>query len=228
MHDVKGHVRNGRWVRPHRRRNPGGQAGGSGPSGNGTTVVLLITVTLALGGGGYLAFHEVAGVGGSKASTAGRAPSSKVKVSAEAQAGFRRAEATLVASGNKTKLAVKYETDCAAHSYGRVRTFFRSNPCTSLSRAYIQIGDSELLVAISWVQMPDTSSAESYKRLVDTPGAGNVTELSRETTLYKNIKYTDGAHTSGFHGTAVWNVQVQPVFPRPPEVVDKILADSRQ
>jgi hypothetical protein len=202
--------KDGTWVRSHWRG-----AGGAG----GAVIVAIAVGGLTLGGSGTAV---------KAGSNAGRAPVGKVKVSAEAQVGFNRAKAALEASGHKAVLKMDLGTDCAAHSYGRVHTFFRSNPCTSLSRAYIQIGDSELLVAISWVQMPDASSAASYKRLVDTPGAGDVTELSRETTLYKNIKYTDSAHTSGIHGTAVWNVQVQPVFPRPPEVVDKILADSRQ
>jgi hypothetical protein len=85
-----------------------------------------------------------------------------------------------------------------------------------------------MLVAISWVGMPDASLAERYKRLVDTPGGGNVTELSREKRLFRKISYADSAHACGIHGTAVWNVQVKPVFPRPNAMIGKILTDSWQ
>lgn len=83
-------------------------------------------------------------------------------------------------------------------------------------------------MAISWVAMPDSSSAKSYKNLVDIPGSGNVTELSREVKSYKNINFDGSAHESGLHGTDVWNVQVKPVFPATADVISKVLLDSRQ
>ena len=132
------------------------------------------------------------------------------------------------ASGYKVRLSTKFDTDCAAHSYGKVHEFFVANPCKWLARAYVQVGDAEVLVAISWVGMPDKPLAEEYKRLVDTPGAGNVTELSRGITLYRNIKYAGSARSSGVDGTAVWNVQVRPVYPRPNAMIGRILTDSRQ
>jgi hypothetical protein len=85
-----------------------------------------------------------------------------------------------------------------------------------------------MLVAISWVAMPDSSSAKAYKNLVDMPGAGNVTELSREVKPYKNIKFDGSPHESGLHGTDVWNVQVKPVFPATTDVISKVLLDSWQ
>jgi hypothetical protein len=214
MPNVRGYIkRDGTRVTAHWRRSP--------------SKLMTVAVSVVVGGTAW-AGSSPTGAGTAKSNSASRGRSSKFTVSAEAQAGFKRAEAALSASGYKASLSTKFDTDCATHSYGLVHEFLAANPCKWLARAYVQIGDSEVLVAISWVGMPNTSSAESYKRLVDTSGAGNVTELSRETKLYRKIQYAGSAHASGIHGTAVWNVQVKPVFPRPNAMIGRILIDSRQ
>jgi hypothetical protein len=160
-------------------------------------------------------------------------PESRARLSNDAipevaRAGFKQAETTLVASGYKVGLKVRFDTDCAAHSYGQVHKFFKSNPCKWLARAYVQIGDSDVLVAISWVEMASVSLAAEYKQLVDTPNAGSVTELSRDTMLYRKIDYFNSAHTSGINGVEVWNVQARPIFPKTTAEITEILIDSRQ
>jgi hypothetical protein len=210
MHDVSGHTKkDGTKVRAYRRRNPGKKA----------TIAITITV------------GTVAASGGIKAEVPSRSRSS-TKISAEAKAGFKRAEATLVANGHKVRLIATFENECVTHSYGKVHKFLQSHPCDWLARAYLQIGEPDqglILVAISWVGMPNATLATDYKRLIDTPGAGNITELSRQKRLYKNIEYSTGTtYTSGIHATAVWNVQVKPVFPASVDVINRILADSKQ
>jgi hypothetical protein len=74
----------------------------------------------------------------------------------------------------------------------------------------------------------NVASARRYKRMVDTPGTGNVTELSRDDGPYRDIRFDGKLYTSGMSGTAVWNVQVQPVGPVPLATLNKILAESRQ
>jgi hypothetical protein len=180
--------------------------------------------------GGVAIALGVTGINSLKSSTARRSKPSRA-LSVEAQAGFKRTEAALIAHGFKASLVPKFDTNCVQHSYGHVHKFFQSHPCKSLARAYIQIGEPDqglMLVAVSWVAMPDSSSAKAYKNLVDMPGAGNVTELSREVKPYKNIKFDGSAHESGLHGTDVWNVQVKPVFPTTTDVISKVLLDSRQ
>lgn len=59
--------------------------------------------------------------------------------------------------------------------------------------------------------MPDASSAAAYKKLADTGGTGNITELSRNTGPYQKVKYTGQFYASGLDGLSVWNVQMQPV-----------------
>lgn len=215
MPSIRGYVkRDGTRVTAHWRRSP--------------SKLMTVAVSVGVGVTAWAGSGPTEAGSAKSSNSSSRARESKVTLAAEAQAGFKRAEAALSAHGHKTRLSTEHDTDCAAHSYGEVHEFFVANPCEWLERAYVQIGDSEVLVAISWVGMADTSSAEKYKRLVDTPGAGNITELSRKKKLYRKITYSGGAHSSGINGTAVWNVQVKPVFPRPNAMIAGILADSRQ
>lgn len=104
--------------------------------------------------------------------------------------------------------------DCAAHSYGRVREFFRDHPCTSLRRAQFEVRDRNgdvALVPIAWVDMPTEAEARQLKTLMDTAGTGNVTELSRERGRYRTVRYTGDAYASRRDGTTVVNTQAQPV-----------------
>lgn len=214
MPKVRGYIkRDGTRVTAHWRRSP--------------SKIMTVAVSVVVGGTAW-AGSSSTGAGTAKSNSGNRGRSPRITASADAQAGFKRAQATLSASGYKARLSSKFDSDCTTHSYGKVHEFLVANPCKWLARAYVQVGDSEVLVAVSWVGMPNTSLAEKYKRVVDTPGAGNVTELSRKTKLYRKIKYAGSAHSSGIDGTAVWNVQVRPVFPRPNGMVSRILTDSRQ
>lgn len=105
-------------------------------------------------------------------------------------------------------------SDCAAHSYGAVREFFRTHPCTSLRRAQFEVRDRNgdvALVPVAWVEMPTESAARRLKELMDTGGTGNVVELSRERGRYRAVRYTGGVYASRRDGTVVVNAQAQPV-----------------
>lgn len=104
--------------------------------------------------------------------------------------------------------------DCAAHSYGQVHDFFVSHHCVLLLRATGEFRDKNrnvVLVAFSWVDMPTTGEAARLRKLVDTEGTGNVTELSRERGRYRNVRFAGLGYNSGLSEQAVWNIQVQPV-----------------
>src|SRR5207249_4903789 len=163
-------IRKGRAVRGYTRRNRGRAS--------------LITIAV---GGATLAVSVPGLMGGNavklNAGTRERSQASAGPLRLKMQAEFKRAEAALIASKFKTNLAVRFDTDCTAHSNGQVRTYFQSTPCTFLARAYIQVGepgDNLILVAISWVEMPSVASVKDLKRLIDE-GVGNITELSLET-----------------------------------------------
>lgn len=208
---VRAYIRDGIRVRSHTRRSPGRTA---------ATISVTAGIVTAT-------YSPSTGINVARSDPESRARSARA-VSIEAQAGFRRAETRLVVSGYKVRLATSFDTDCAAHSYGRVHKFFESHPCKWLARSYIQINGFEVLISISWVMMPNIHLAKRYKHLIDTPDAGNITELSRDTKLYRRIQYTTSTYISGIHGAAVWNVQVQPILPTSIATVNNILEDSRQ
>lgn len=150
---------------------------------------------------------------------------------AAAEAGFRHAAATLSAAGYQADLVVRLGGGCAANSYGQVQAFFSGHPCEWLARAYLRVRQGSTgvaLVAISWVQMPSTAQAATYKRLVDAAGTGNVTELSRVAGPDRDVTYTGLYYLSGQSGPAVWNVQAQPAGAGNAAAVRAVLGDCRQ
>jgi hypothetical protein len=128
---------------------------------------------------------------------------------------FKNARTALLAAGYKhVDVAEEYDASCEQHSYGQVEGFFKSHPCDWVVRAYLAVHDSNLgeaLVALSWVVMPNASLAAAYKTLVDAKGTGNITELSRDTGLYRSVKYDGQFYLSGLAASSVWNVEVEPV-----------------
>jgi len=228
---IRGHWNDGKWVPPYvQMRNSSKEDGGSGGGNSGgggvwiaataTAVVGVTAVTIGITGGDLFR---------SKSTRHSRSPDKSFSM--QAQAGFRRTEAALTASNFKANLVMKLDTNCAVNSYGKVQKFFQSHPCESLARAYIQTGELDqgsILVAIAWVEMPNTTLAETYKHLVDRRDSGNVTELSHETKLYKLISYSGSVYASGIYGNAVWNVEIKPVFPTAVDMLNKVTADSRQ
>jgi hypothetical protein len=103
-----------------------------------------------------------------------------------------------------------FSTDCAGHSYGEVQQFFREHPCSALFRALYEIRDGKagvVLVAVAWVDMPDAA----YQRLVDRPGTGNITELSREQPRYRKVNFARQHYASTRNDVTVINAQAEPI-----------------
>lgn len=98
-----------------------------------------------------------------------------------------------------------------------MQEFLRERPCVALRRAQFEVrlpaGDI-VLVAVSWVEMPDEGGARDLHRLVDGDGTGNVTELSRERGRYRAVRYTGDVYASERDGTVVVNAQAEPVARR--------------
>ena len=111
--------------------------------------------------------------GGTAGQSAAAAPNANVSLD-----DFKNVRSALLASGYKhIDFAEEYDSSCEQHSYGLVEGFFKSHPCNWLVRAYLAVHDSslgEVLVALSWVGMPNPSSAAAYKALVDVGGTGNI------------------------------------------------------
>lgn len=194
----------------------GGPEGGSdkGDKGIGSGAFLLAAgVAVALGASGTAAVST--GVLGSEASA-----SVKVASGARGQAKVNRrnseaVKVKLTSRGIRSNEPLTEDADnCVEHSCGQVREFFRSNPCVGLHRALFELRDRNgdvVLLAVSWVDMPDESSARSLHQLLDRDGTGNVTELSRDRGRYRSVRFTADFYASHRDGTVVVNAQAQPV-----------------
>ena len=106
------------------------------------------------------------------------------------------------------------EDDCAAHSYGAVRDHFQNHPCRSLERAWYEICDDandKAVVSAAWVRMPDEHQAEELHHLVDRPGTGNITELSKEDGPHGDVRYSGWYYSSDRSGDTFSSVQAEPL-----------------
>ena len=80
--------------------------------------------------------------------------------------------------------------------------------CDALFRALYEVrgaGGARVLVAVAWVDLPDAGGAAALKSLVDCPGTGNVTELSKEQRRYRSVRFTGQHYTSMQDGATVIN-----------------------
>ena len=104
--------------------------------------------------------------------------------------------------------------DCAANSYGEVRDYFSNHPCQGVQRAWYEVSDDEdnaAVLSVAWVEMPDAEAANDLQRLVDRPGTGNVTELSKEDGPYQDVRYSGWYYRSDVDGATFRSVQAEPL-----------------
>jgi hypothetical protein len=103
--------------------------------------------------------------------------------------------------------AARDDTDCAAHSYGRVRAFFTTHPCTSLHRALFTGTSSgtPVVIAVSTVSMATERDAADLQRLADSDGTGNVSDLLREGVTVPGgpARLHNASYASQRHGPAL-------------------------
>lgn len=175
-------------------------------SGGGTTLGALALAVAVAAGTGAVGTSAVGG-GGARAGSSNSAKArdrDPLPVLRRLERRGLQVEQRLDASGS----------DCAAHSYGAVRDWFRDHPCEALFRAVYEVRDSRrtvVLVAVAWVDMPDEASARELRTLVDGDGTGNVTELSREQGRHRDVRFTGEHYESARDGVTVVNAQAQPV-----------------
>jgi len=108
---------------------------------------------------------------------------------------------------------------CGEHSYGQVQQYLRANPCRSLFRVLLDAHDNEnhqMLVALSWTQMPDPATTEALYQLAHRDGTGNITELSRELPAYSGVNFTGNHYASRVDGATVVIAEAEPQAGDPP------------
>ncbi len=240
-HIVRGHwatskLGNKYWVPTHFANNPGRTASSPGARKARITITITVTAALAVGGISY----EVAASASSGTSATSSADGSSahrtisIETTSDVQKDLKTSEATILSHWGKIDGAIAYANDCFSHSYGQVQGFFKVHPCKWVVRAYLALDGSStsnypaVLIALSWVNIPNTSSALSYMNLADTWRTGNVTELSRDVGPYQNVTYSGRYYESGIDGDTVWNAEVQPVSPVSESSISTILTDIRQ
>lgn len=175
----------------------------------GGTVLLAGVIALAAAAGPGGGFSLGSG-GASGASRSGGASSVKARDRDPAPVLRRLVDRGL----DVDQPAVAADGNCADHSYGAVRRWFRDHPCDALFRASFEVraaGGATVLVAVSWVDMPTEELAREYHDLVDGEGTGNVTELTRERGRYTDVRFTGEHYESARDGVTVVNAQAQPV-----------------
>ena len=158
----------------------------------GWLVVSLLVLVGLLAFGGHPGSRQHAGGPTSTPSTSG-APSSKPVE--DLPAGWVRQ-------------AGDDQTDCAAHSYGQVQSFFARTPCSSVHRvlATTKQGERTVVIAASIVTFDTATQAERYLALVNSDGTGNISDLLREGVGYAGgpRKLPPAAFASRQSGSQVW------------------------
>jgi hypothetical protein len=100
------------------------------------------------------------------------------------------------------------QTDCAAHSYGQVRTFFGKTPCSSVHRllATTKQGGRTVVIAANEVTFDTAAQAARYLALVNSDGTGNISDLLREGVGFPGApsKLPEAAFASRQSGSQVW------------------------
>ena len=137
-----------------------------------------------------------------------RSPSPPPPAQAHPSSSATQTSAIKVAGGFQfTQHAARTDTDCAANAYGKVADFFKNSPCTRLDRAiYSSTVDGKVVVvSVSVVQMPDESKATELKKLADTNGTGNVSDLLRAGVRVPGgpDSLTNAGYASGRDGAVV-------------------------
>ncbi|HJQ02346.1 MAG TPA: hypothetical protein VJ851_12155 [Jatrophihabitans sp.] len=161
--------------------------------GGWLAVSLLVLVGLLAFGGHPGNRHQAGGPSTSNAASGSGTPSSKP--TEDLPAGWVRQ-------------AGDDQTDCAAHSYGQVQSFFAKTPCSSVHRflATTKQGERTVVIAASIVTFDTANQAERYLALVNSDGTGNISDLLREGVGYPGgpSKLPPAAFASRRSGSQVW------------------------
>lgn len=188
---VRGHIRNGRPVRPHVRSAPGKRStsGGAEIFGVAVAVVFVLAVIWAI----------------SHSSTTTTTPTETKAWTSPAGLTFTQVDSSTA-------------TPCSAHAYGAVRGFLAEHPCSALSRALYEAADSQghrMLVAASWSDMASHDLAAQLRGRIDKPDAGNFTELSKEDGKYPGTRFTATYYASDVADRTAVIAQAEPLAGQP-------------
>ncbi len=94
---------------------------------------------------------------------------------------------------------------CAQYSSGQVRQLFTRTPCRSLKRALLVVGTDKdtIAISVSWVQMPNASSAASLKQTLDKDGTGDISPIPGQVLALENTHFVGKHYSSRRSGAMV-------------------------
>jgi hypothetical protein len=152
----------------------------------GLVTVVGTSGAMSLGGGGAAFEGADAAADALTGNTAGdvvdslpgRNPATR---KAEARTSAERGKSNEAWSRMRLKqLKRKAEKDlrCLINSTGQIREFFLRTPCTSLDRLLLAVGDGQgnaAVISVAWVGFRTKRDVESFKRLEDVHGNGDIT-----------------------------------------------------
>jgi hypothetical protein len=100
------------------------------------------------------------------------------------------------------------QTNCAAHAYGQVQSYFTRNPCVSVERLLASTNQRgrAVVIASNLVTLRSAAQAQQYLNLVNADGTGNISDLLRDGFSYPGgpDKLPDAAFASRQDGNKVW------------------------
>ncbi len=102
----------------------------------------------------------------------------------------------------------RVDDTCDDHAYGDTQGFFKQHTCEQLTRSVFTttVKGRTIYTSVSVVEMADEQTAADLRKLTDTDGSGNVSDLVREGVVpvdgLKSLS-NGGGYDSSQHGTQV-------------------------
>lgn len=186
-------------------RRIGGAGGGSDPGAGKAGAVLVagvLAMSVAAGSGGL-------SLGGGASTTVDPVGTNLTKAKSEGRKSARKGDADGAwrqVNMRTLKRAAKPALECVSHSFGQVRDHFARNPCKSLDRTLIAIGDERgnvAVVSVAWVGFRNRRDAGEFKKLIDVHGTGDVTPLATPLLDLADIRFTGLHYQSRSDGNTI-------------------------
>lgn len=107
-----------------------------------------------------------------------------------------------------------HNVNCAAFATGQVRGYLLTHPCRGMDRLLFTLRDSQggtIAVAVAWVDFATPAQATGFRKVDDTPGAGQINPLPGSTAGIPNVHLTGRHHSSRQVGATAVSADAEPV-----------------
>jgi len=107
-----------------------------------------------------------------------------------------------------------HNVNCAAFATGQVRQFLLRTPCRGMDRLLFTVRNSQggtIAVAVAWVDFAKPGQATAFRRVDDTPGAGEIKPLPGSVAGIQDVHLTGEHHRSRQVGATAVSADAEPV-----------------